>query len=68
MTLEEAQAVADIVATADNGCSSCVGSLCRMLAQDFPQFTWTFHPDLLDRFLDDDEDSPKAIVVAEREA
>lgn len=38
MTLEEAQRVINIMATADGGCSVCVGSLFDMFQSEFPDF------------------------------
>ena len=38
MTLEEAQRVINIMATADGGCSVCVGSLFDMFQSKFPDF------------------------------
>jgi len=38
MTLEEAKKVVDIMATADGGCSVCVGSLFEMFQSEFPEF------------------------------
>jgi hypothetical protein len=38
MTLEEAQKVINIMATADGGCSVCVGSLFEMFQSEFPEF------------------------------
>lgn len=38
MTLEEAKKVVDIMATADGGCSVCVGSLFEMFQSKFPEF------------------------------
>ena len=43
MTLEEARKVADIISTADNGCSHCVSNLQERLKIAFPEFTWTLN-------------------------
>ena len=40
MTLEEANKLAGIVGTADGGCEQCVGSLCYLLNESFPEFHW----------------------------
>ena len=45
MTLEEARKVAKIIAKADGGCSSCVGSLADGMAKMFPEFKWTMPDD-----------------------
>jgi hypothetical protein len=44
MTIEEAQRIAAIVATADNGCSNCVGALADQLKAAFPEFEWEIEP------------------------
>ncbi len=41
MTLEEAEILAKIIATADNGCSACVQSLCDKLTEAQLGFTFT---------------------------
>lgn len=38
MTLEEAQRVINIMATADGGCSVCVGNLFDAFQSEFPDF------------------------------
>jgi hypothetical protein len=40
MTLDEAQKVASIIATADGGCSNWVCALIRECSQVFPKFDW----------------------------
>lgn len=41
VTLEEAQTVAGIAATADGGCAICVAELTDRLQGAFPEFTWS---------------------------
>lgn len=45
MTLDEMQAVTDIVIRADGGCSTCVGELLAALKVQFPQFVWSNETD-----------------------
>lgn len=40
MTLDEAKLIANIIGTADHGCSVCVGNLVERMNRDFPQFKW----------------------------
>ena len=40
MTLQEAQAIAKIIATADGGCGPCVTGLAYLCEEAFPEFTW----------------------------
>lgn len=40
MTLDEAKLVAKVCATADGGCSVCVGNLAEKLNIVFPEFVW----------------------------
>jgi hypothetical protein len=40
MTLEEANIVAQIAATADSGCSVCARDLLERLEKAFPEFEW----------------------------
>ena len=44
MTLEEAQKIADIISTADDGCHSCVSNLAEHLTEEFPGFAWIVPP------------------------
>lgn len=45
MTLDDANAVGAIVATADGRCSTCVGGLVHRLRERFPEFTWVIEPE-----------------------
>jgi hypothetical protein len=40
MTLEEAQQIGKIVATADGGCDGCARDLVKQLNEAFPSFEW----------------------------
>ncbi len=40
MTIEEAQAIADIMDTADSGCDVCARNLRKKAEKKFPQFSW----------------------------
>ena len=40
MTQAEAEKIAAIVGTADDGCSTCVDALVSQLNEAFPQFAW----------------------------
>ena len=40
MNLEEAQKVADIIATADGQCGSCADTLCFDMNEAFPQYSF----------------------------
>lgn len=42
MTLDEAQRVGRIVATADGGCPYCACELLGHLAAEFPEFVWSY--------------------------
>ncbi|MDP3938242.1 MAG: hypothetical protein Q8R92_08910 [Deltaproteobacteria bacterium] len=48
MTLDEAQKVASIVATADHSCSVCVGNLVDQLNEAFPEFYWAAADETVD--------------------
>lgn len=41
MSIEEAEKLSIIIATADGGCASCVSSLASELNDHFPGFEWT---------------------------
>lgn len=58
MTLEDAQKVADIVAQADGGCSTCVGALIYDLNNAFPEFAWDFGDNPAYQAWIDDDDAP----------
>lgn len=45
MTLEDAQKIAMIVATADGGCPCCVDNLVKQLRPAFPDFRWGINAD-----------------------
>ena len=45
MTLSEAQVVADIIATADSGCTTCVKSLATKMTDAFPEFVFELNSD-----------------------
>lgn len=40
MTLGEAKGIAEIIGTADSGCSDCVGDLVARMNEKFPEFVW----------------------------
>lgn len=56
MTLDEAQVVAAIASTADNGCETCVNRLRDQLQDAFPAFIWTYQVNP-DPRPEDDEDA-----------
>lgn len=41
MTIEEAEKIARLIGSADNGCASCVGNLVKRFNRLFPQFVMT---------------------------
>lgn len=45
MTLDDMQAVTDIMVRADGGCSTCVAELMGALEAKFPQFAWSAEAD-----------------------
>ena len=56
MTLEEAQTVAKICASADGGCGVCVEKLVLQLRDKFPEFGWEI----------DDDSYGEVVLVTER--
>ena len=66
MTLDEAQKLADIISTADGGCSDCVGDLIKRLNDSFPTFVFEVTED--DRFVawPDDMQSLPGEVLGDR--
>lgn len=54
MTLDDANKVANIVGTADNGCSVCIAKLVQQLNIDFAYFTWTIGARVPGHFIGDE--------------
>lgn len=71
MTLDEAKKVADVIATADEGCAICVDNLCERMTAAFPQFQFARSDDGLmiqPAWSDHPDDAVCAVVVTEVEA
>ena len=56
MNLEEATKIAEIAASADGYCDSCVSSLVEKLEESFPKFDWAkLTGEAHDRYFEEDE-------------
>ena len=63
MRIDEAIKIAEIVATADSGCSQCVRDLVMQLEDAFPEFQWLFCKEGHSNAMGDDPALPRKVSV-----
>jgi hypothetical protein len=61
--LNDAQKIAKIIGTADNGCDTCVGELVSKLNGQFPRFVWAATGERVDDMPDFDGPHTDGIIV-----
>lgn len=62
MNLEEAEKIAAIIATTDDGCRDCVNNLCYQMTKQFHGFKWELVEGTLEPYIED-----KVIVTKQKD-